>query len=185
VGRVRDGAWYQHEFLGWNYRMTEWQGAILLAQLERLPEHIRLRADNAAYLSSRLGQVAGLTPARVDGRVTQHAWHLYIATYDARAFGGKPCGEFLAMMRAEGIPCAPGYVPLNRTPAILRSLAEQEGKARPWKNGDVELPVLPTCPVAEDLCQRTVWFGQNLFLGDREDMDDIVAAVCKIQDAVA
>ena len=43
VGRIRTGAWYQHEFLGWNYRMTEWQGAILLAQFERLPEHMERR----------------------------------------------------------------------------------------------------------------------------------------------
>jgi dTDP-4-amino-4,6-dideoxygalactose transaminase len=184
VGRIRDGAWYQHEFLGWNYRMTEWQGAILLAQLERLPGHIKLRADNAAYLSVRLGQIDGLTPARVDERVTQHAWHLFMATYDPQAFGGRPCSEFIAMMRAEGIPCAPGYVPLNRTPAILRSLAEQEGKIRPWESRDVELPVLPACPVAEDLCQRTVWFGQNLLLGDHEDMDDSVASVFKIQQEV-
>src|SRR6478735_8757971 len=36
VGRVRGGEWYQHEILGWNFRMTEWQGAVLLAQLDRL-----------------------------------------------------------------------------------------------------------------------------------------------------
>jgi dTDP-4-amino-4,6-dideoxygalactose transaminase len=185
VGRIRDGAWYQHEFLGWNYRMTEWQGAILLAQLERLPEHIERRADNAAYLSSRLSQVEGVTPAKVDHRVTQHAWHIYIATYDPDAFGGKSCAEFIAMMRAEGVPCAPGYVPLNRTPAILRALAEQEGKVRPWETANEDLPVLPACPVAEDLCQRTVWFYQSLFLGDHEDMEDIVAAIVKIQQAVS
>jgi dTDP-4-amino-4,6-dideoxygalactose transaminase len=108
VGRVRDGAWYQHEFLGWNYRATEWQGAVLLAQLERLPEHMALRAGNAAYLAARLDEVAGLTPARRDERVTQHAWHIFMATYDPEAFGGKPCAEFLAMLRAEGIPCAAG-----------------------------------------------------------------------------
>jgi dTDP-4-amino-4,6-dideoxygalactose transaminase len=184
VGRVRDGAWYQHEFLGWNYRMTEWQGAILRAQLERLPEHIERRSDNATYLTSRLSQVDGITPAKVDERVTQHAWHIYMMSYDPTGFGGEPCREFIAKMRAEGIPCAPGYVPLNRTPAILRALAEQEGQIRPWETGDVDLPVLPACPVAEDLCHRTVWLYQSLLLGDHEDMDDIVAAIAKIQQAV-
>ena len=184
VGRIRTGAWYQHEFLGWNYRMTEWQGAILLAQFERLPEHMERRSDNATYLSARLTQAGGLIPAKVDPRVTRHAWHLYMATYDPDAFGGKPCAEFITMLRAEGIPCSPGYRPLNQMPALLRALAEQAGQIHPWDTADTNLPVLPACPVAEDLCERTVWLTQNLLLGDHEDMDDIVAAVAKIQTAV-
>lgn len=185
VGRVREGAWYQHEFLGWNYRMTEWQGAILLAQLERLPEHIERRADNAAYLAARLGEVEGITPAVVDERVTGHAWHLFIASYDPAAFGGQTCAAFLRMLAAEGIPCSAGYVPLNRTPALRRAMAEQAGEIEPWEATEADLPELPACPVAEDLCQRTVWFQQRMFLGDHEDIDDIVAAVAKIQQVVA
>jgi hypothetical protein len=88
------------------------------------------------------------------------------------------------MLNAEGIPCSSGYVPLNLTPSILRALAEQSGDLRPWAGTDQDLPVLPACPVAEDLCQRTLWLQQRLFLGDREDMDDIVAAVSKIQRAL-
>jgi dTDP-4-amino-4,6-dideoxygalactose transaminase len=184
VGRIRTGAWYQHEFLGWNYRMTEWQGAILLAQFERLSEHMARRSDNAAYLSARLREIRGLIPAKVDPRVTSHAWHLYMATYDPDAFGGKSCTEFITMLRAEGIPCSPGYRPLNKMPALLRALAEQAGQIRPWDDTtDVKLPALPACPIAEDLCERTVWFTQNLLLGDHEDMDDIVGAVLKIQTA--
>ncbi len=183
VGRVRGGAWYQHEFLGWNYRMTEWQGAVLLAQLERLPEQMARRADNAAYLTARLEEVPGITPAAVDPRVSQHAWHLYIATYDPQEFGGKSCAEFIAMLRAEGIPCAAGYVPLNKSPAIRRALAEQRGQIAPWEEGE-ELPSLPPCPVAEDLCRRTVWFSQNMLLGDHGDIDDILAAILKIWRAV-
>jgi dTDP-4-amino-4,6-dideoxygalactose transaminase len=185
VGRIRSGAWYQHEFMGWNYRMTEWQGAILLAQLERLPEHMARRTDNAAYLSAQLGRVDGITPAKVDSRVTRHAWHLYMATYEAQAFGGRTCQEFIAMLSAEGIPCSPGYVPLNRTPAVRRALAEQAGQIGAWDTTSTDLPVLATCPVAEDLCQRTIWLKQSMLLGDHEDMDDIVAAIVKIQEAVS
>jgi dTDP-4-amino-4,6-dideoxygalactose transaminase len=185
VGRIRDGAWYQHEVLGWNYRMTEWQGAILLAQLQRLPEHVARRADNARYLTSRLDEVEGIVPVQIDERVTQHAWHLYIATYDPEAFGGRPCAEFLSMLKAEGIPCSAGYVPLNLSPAILRALAEQRGEIRPWETSDIDLPALEPCPVAEDLCQRTIWLPQYVFLGDHEDIDDVVAAILKIQGAIA
>ena len=183
VGRIRDGAWYQHEFLGWNYRMTEWQGAVLLAQLERLPEHMALRAGNAAYLTDRLSTVDGLTPAQVDERVTGHAWHLYVMTYAPEAFGGLAREAFIRALNAEGIPCSAGYVPLNRAPAVRRALAEQEQQIGPWDTDEMDLPELPACPIAEYLCERTIWLGQNLFLGDHEDMDDIVAAVIKIQRA--
>src|SRR5205085_502227 len=37
VGRTRTGRWYEHPILGGNFRMTEWQAAILLAQMARLP----------------------------------------------------------------------------------------------------------------------------------------------------
>ena len=89
------------------------------------------------------------------------------------------------MLNAEGIPCSAGYVPLNRSPAIRRSLAEQAGDIGPWEMADVDLPDLPACPVAGDLCQRTIWFQQHMFLGDHEDMEDIVAAVYKVQRAVS
>ena len=75
-------------------------------------------------------------------------------------------------------------MPLNHSPAIRRSLAEQAGEIGPWETGEVDLPELPACPVAEDLCQRTIWLQQRMFLGDHEDMDDIVAAIAKIQRAV-
>jgi dTDP-4-amino-4,6-dideoxygalactose transaminase len=185
VGRIRTGAWYQHEFLGWNYRITEWQGAILLAQLSRLAEHMALREDNASYLSARLGEIHGLDPAQVDPRVTRHAWHLYMMTYDPGAFGGWPCDRFVAALSAEGIPCSPGYRPLNQMPALRRALAEQAGQIDPWDTAETDLPIFSACPITEDLCQRTVWLKQTMLLGDHEDMDDIVAAVAKIQHAAA
>jgi dTDP-4-amino-4,6-dideoxygalactose transaminase len=185
VGRVRHGEWYQHEVLGWNYRMTEWQGAILLAQLERLPEHIERRSENAAYLSARLNEIKGINPTKVDERITQHAWHLYMMTYELDTFGDTPSAECAAMLRAEGIPCSTGYVPLNHAPAIRRALAEQMGQIRPWETSTEGLPVLPACPVVEDLCQRTLWLPQTVLLGDHEDLDDIVAAIVKVQRAVA
>lgn len=175
VGRVRSGAWYQHEILGGNLRMTEWQAAILLVQLERLPEHMTNRDANARYLSEALSEVKGLTPLPADPRVTQHARHLFIVRYDPGAFGGRSLNEFIAAWKAEGIePCGAGYVPLNRTPAVQRTMAELFG-----------IDELPTCPVAERAAETTIWLFQHAFLGDRRDMDDIVAAARKIQRAWA
>ena len=37
------------------------------------------------------------------------------------------------------------------------------------------------CPVNDKLCEEAVWFSQTMLLGTRQDMDDIVAAVRKLQ----
>ena len=50
VGRTREGLWYEYAREGWNSRLTEWQGAILLAQLERADELTR-------YFEERLLQM--------------------------------------------------------------------------------------------------------------------------------
>lgn len=174
VGRVRDGAWYHHERLGGNLRMSEWAGAILLAQLERLPAATDLRDANARYLAAALAEVDGITPPATDPRVTRHAHHLFMVRYDAAAFGDRSRDEFVAALQAEGItPCGPGYLPLTRSPAIRHALAERFGPDR--------LAALPPCPATERAAAEAVWILQHALLGDRHDMDDIVAAIRKIQ----
>ena len=69
-------------------------------------------------------------------------------------------------------------------PALRRALAEQAGQIDAWDTSETDLPSFAPCPIAEDVCQHTVWLKQTQLLGDHEDMDDIVAAVSKIQRAV-
>lgn len=173
TGRLRDHPWYHHEYLGGNQRMTEWQAAVLLAQLTRLPEQMQMRAANVRYLTAALADVPGLDPLPPDPRVTQHAHHLFLIRYDPAAFGGRSRDEFLAAWQAEGItPTTGGYVSLTRTPAILRTLRER------W-----EITDLPACPHAEHAAENTLWVMQYALLGTARDMDDIVSAARKIQAA--
>jgi dTDP-4-amino-4,6-dideoxygalactose transaminase len=188
VGRVRQGAWYQHELIGGNLRMSEWQAAVLLAQLERLPEHAVRREANARYLAEALSEVTGVTPLPFDERITAHAHHLFISRYDPAAFGGHPRDEFVAALRAEGIDTASvGYtVPLNRNDAIRRSVAGlARFGGREWPCTEDGLPKLSSCPHAEWATRHTFWLAQNTLLGERADMDSIVAAARKIQRAWA
>lgn len=176
VGRVPGGAWYQHEILGWNYRLTEFQAAILLPQLERLPEHTRQRTASARFLDEHLAAIPGITPMRRDERVTQNAWHLYMLRYDPAEFNGLPRARFLEALKAEGIPASPGYrEPLSQVPAVQRAIQATLGPgAPPWTP--------PALPVAERACATEgVWLPQNVLLGDRADVATVVAAVEKVQ----
>lgn len=178
VGRVRQGAWYQHETWGSNFRMTQWQAAILLAQMTRLEAQSARREENAAYLSQELSKL-GLRPLRRDPRVTQHAWHIYILRYDPSLARGATREQFIQAMNAEGIPCASGYVPLYATNAVRTGVAD----ALRWAGRDpAEINrLLRPCPAAERACyQEAVWFSQTMLLGSRADMDSIVEAAAKV-----
>ncbi len=173
VGRVRQGQWYQHERIGWNLRMTEFQAAVLLCQLERMEELIRLREANAAALSRLLEQLPGVRPLGRDPRVKTHAWHLYLFRYDREAFAGLSKQDFVRALQAEGIPVSPGYVPLNRNRAIRQELAQRFG---------VEGDGIPPCPVAERASDEEVlWFPQRILLGSPRDLAAVAEAIDKVQ----
>ncbi len=176
VGRVRDGAWYRHEILAGNERLTEFQAALLLAQLERLPEQMARREAAATYLDRELAAIEGIRPLRRDPRVTAHAHHLYILRYDAAAFGGLKRDQLVRALKAEGIPCSTGYTPLSDSPAIRREV--EHLLALLGRRDRAPAVVIPN---AERACREAIWLPQYVLLGDEEDMADIVAAVRKIQ----
>lgn len=185
VGRIqtpdwRTRGWYEHEILGTNARMTEFQAALLLAQLTRVEEQMAHRERAARYLDQHLAEIPGIRPLQPDARVTSHAHHLYIFRYDASAFGGHPRAEFLAALYKEGIPCSSGYgAPLHHAPAVVtawRRLSTQLGRSEQLTAGAL--------PVAERAgYEEAVWLSQQLLLAPEADLAAIPEAICKIQRA--
>jgi len=175
VGRRKGGLWYEHVRTGWNYRLTEWQGAILLAQMTRLDELSQRRHKSALRLAEQLRLIPGISSLTVDPRVTRHAWHIYVMRYQPEAFGDLPRDAFVEALQAEGIPCSPGYVPLTRSPALHHGL---DG----LRVFLADVPAPRSCPVAEQMStQEAVWLPQNLLLGDEQEIADIATAISKIQ----
>jgi len=180
VGRTKSGRWYEHHVLGGNFRMTEWQAAILLAQLERLSCQTERRTTNATHLTDALSHVPGIRLLPPDPRVSRHAYHLYIFRYDSAAFGGHTRDEFIAALCAEGVPCSAGYVPLYKEIVFQRKTSNIGSWCRASRFVDYSRVV---CPVCEEVCNDAVWLVQSMLLGDPSDMDDIAEAVAKIQKA--
>jgi len=184
-GRQPDGLWYAHYVLGGNYRLSELHGAILRVQLRRYPPQLARRQANAAYLEQALSEVAGMTTLRQDERVTSNAYHILFLRYHREAFGGASRERFLAAIRAEGIDAMhAGYsLPVYRQPALR---AKNFGLATPPLFSGV-YPEMPdysqvAWPVTDRACDaEALWVRHNVLLGERQDMDDIVAAIDKIQ----
>jgi dTDP-4-amino-4,6-dideoxygalactose transaminase len=180
AGRSHGRAPQEYVMNGANLRMTDFQAAILLAQLSRLEQQSRVREGNARYLTSLLSEIPGIAPARMYEGATRNAYHLYMFRYDPAKFAGLSRDKFLNALSAEGIPCSGGYRPLNR-----ESFLQSTFQSRTWKRlySEEELRSWRErnqCPRNDQLCAEAVWLTQNMLIGPKEDMDQIAEAIRKI-----
>jgi len=177
-GRLPGEWFYDHFIYGSNYRLSEWQGAVLLAQLTRLDEQTALRHRNGRRLDRALSEIPGITPQSQDSRVTRNGHYAYIFHYDSRAFAGVETGRFVEALEAEGLPTQAPYPPINQLDVFTsgayreRLSGAQAGAAHDF--------LKESFPNSQRQARETVWITQNALLGDEQDMDEIAAAIDKI-----
>ncbi|MBY5959541.1 DegT/DnrJ/EryC1/StrS family aminotransferase [Membranicola marinus] len=168
---------------GTKLRITEYQCAIGLAQLERLEEQTEKRSDNARYLRNKISEISGIVPYELYPKVTRAAFHLFPFRYMKDDFKGLPRGKFLAALRAEGVPCSPGYTPLNKMPFLENTFNSKNFK-RFYADKDLnyaDYRERNECPLNDVLCaEEAVWIPQYVLLGSKGDMDAIHASIQKI-----
>lgn len=183
VGRVKGGAWYEHPALGCNYRMTEFQAAILLNQMKKLDAETKRRNENGKYLADRLGKIDGIRPQKRDERVTTHPYHLFITRYLGEEKTGVPRAKFMEALNAEGVPVFTGYVPLYRSGMF--EMAQDGcplGCGFYGKKVDYANLRLPNC---EKLCDsEAMWTSQSIMLGTKQDMDQIADGFEKVMENI-
>jgi perosamine synthetase len=111
----------RYAFVAPCYRMTELQGAVLLAQLPRLPEIVQQRQALGEQLRQRLLGLAGITPpGRVDG--AEHSYWSFPILVDEAVLGVGP-DAFAEAVRAEGVPMGGNWI--GKPLYLFESLAEQ------------------------------------------------------------
>jgi perosamine synthetase len=167
---------------GTKLRITEYQAAIGLAQLKRLEEQTTKRNENAAYLRSQIKRTPGILPYKFNEKVTRAAFHLFPFRYKKEEFKGLPRSEFLKALSAEGIPCSSGYTPLNKM-AYLENVLKTKNYKLMYPSEMLDYNKFMErnqCPANDQLCEEAVWFGQNMLLAERSDMDDIATAIERI-----
>lgn len=168
---------------GANFRMTEFQGSILLTQLARFEAQAKVRDENAKYLSKLLSEIPGIQPAKLYDGCDRSGWHLYMFHYDSQAFGDRPRESFLAQLRQAGVHASGGYGTLNNSKHVL-ALADNPHYQKIYGSDFMtNWAERNACPVNDQLCQRAVWFGQTVLLGTRADMERIAAAIDQVRRA--
>src|SRR5690554_4221293 len=170
--------------IGTKLRLTEYQAAIGLAQLERLEEQTELRNKNAQYLTSLIKDIEGITIHRLYDNVTRAAYHLYPFLYNKESFNGLPRGKFLEALRAEGVPCSSGYTELNKMPYLKNTFNSRFYK-KFYSKDRLDYDVYAeanNCPVNQRVCnEQAVWIPQNVLLGTETDMKNIASAIEKVK----
>ncbi|MDD4490726.1 MAG: DegT/DnrJ/EryC1/StrS family aminotransferase [Paludibacter sp.] len=171
--------------IGTKLRITEYQAAIGLAQMERLKGQTELRNENAAYLKSRIQNIEGIVPYKLTPNVTKAAFHLFPFLYKTDDFKGLSREKFLKALNAEGVPCSGGYTELNKMPFLKNAFNSKfYQKFYPKERLDYDKYAEENkCPMNEKLCNElAVWIPQNILLGSKSDMDYIANAIGKIRD---
>jgi len=167
-----------------NYRMTELQGAVGLAQLEKLDYICNSTTALGAQLSKQLSGIRGLMPPKVMDHNICSYW-LYILYLDLDEF---PCDvhRFAEALNAEGIEASAGYIgrPIYEYDLFTKNNF-YPGKSCP--HGCLNYPPQVKyerglCPVAEKSLEHIIMLKMNYGYG-MEDILDIAAAVKKVCDS--
>jgi 3-amino-5-hydroxybenzoate synthase len=174
------GEWfYSHFIYGSNYRLSEWQGAILNVQLSRLDEQTKRRHQNSRLLDRLLREIPGITPQKLDERCTRNGQYAYIFHVNKKHFAGASTERFTEAMNAEGIPNQASYPPLHTLHMFRNGKYRNRLSGRQAKEKHKFLK--SKFPVTHKAAWETVWIPQPALLGDEEDMHEIAAGLAKIQ----
>jgi len=91
-------------FLAPNYRMTELQAAVGLAQADKVKDVVKRRNELGTLLSDAISDIDGIRPAPVTEGGLHSYWTYPLGT------GGWAAAEFGPALAAEGVPCIAGYI---------------------------------------------------------------------------
>jgi perosamine synthetase len=164
-----------------NYRLTEFQAALLLAQYSRFNAQQDYRNANAEHLSDMLRKIPGIAPAKLASGNNRSAWHLYMFRYDAAKFSGLPRARFLQELVKAGVGASSGYASLN-TSAHVKALAANPHYQRIYgKDTMAKWVERNSCPVNDRVIEEAVWLGQTKLLDSRSAMEQIAETIAGIQ----
>jgi len=166
-----------------NYRITEFQAAILVEGIKRLPEQNQIRDNNGIYLNSLLADIPGVMPMKRDKRETKEAYYNFSFRYIKNDFKELPVNKFRSALSSEiGIEVAPSYTPLNKCSLYSPHTKPSRHKLNNeyWAGIDpsrFDLPVSERIHLEESIC-----IHHKILMGTKYDMDLVAEAVKKVYD---
>jgi perosamine synthetase len=152
------GGWFDHVRLGFNYRWTDLQAAVGIAQLEKLDRLLELRSAAAERYAELLGDVDGVETLAADDADHKRSWFVYVVALAPEL----DRDAIMAALRREGVATAE-YIPcIHLQPYMRRDYGFAEGQF----------------PVAEAVSRRTLAlpFFPQIEPADQERVVEVLAA---------
>jgi dTDP-4-amino-4,6-dideoxygalactose transaminase len=163
-GRDTMDAWLRHDRLGYNYRMSELNAAVGVAQLSRFDELLNARDHVARCYSERLSQVPWLRVPTVVPTTTRMSWFTYVV----RLAPEVDRDQVMRQLEQRGIPSRPYFSPIH----LQRFYMERFG----YRHGDF--------PITESLgatCLALPFSGRL----SEEQIDRVCSALSTLQPVTA
>ena len=156
-GRNENGKWLNHVRLGYNYRLSDINCALGIAQLERINEILQKRTEVAGMYNERLKDIKGINIPFISPKVKM-SWFVYVVQLDEN-FNKEDRDQILNNLTENGIGCNNYFPPIHLQPLYVKMFGYQKG----------------TLPITESVSERTIAlpFYNNL---TENEIDE----VCKI-----
>ena len=168
-----------------NYRLTEWQAALLLGGLKRLAAQVKQRDTNAIYLNSLLEEIPGIQPMRRRKEVTQQSYFNFAFRLDTEDLkvNNKQFSVALNAELAMQDAFEPPYEPLNNC-GLFRPQTKERHRlnAAYWKALDMSRYKVPVATDAHENSGVTI--HHQLLMNSRSDMEMVASAIKKIVDNI-
>jgi perosamine synthetase len=135
-GRYDSEDWLQHAEVGFNYRLSEINSALGIAQLTRIEEILRLREQLALLYQKHLSDVDGLILPTLKTPLGRISWFVYVVRLDA-TFADHARDNIVTTLTDAGIGCGRYFAPIHQQPCYTE-----------WRNAHL--------PITETQASRTI-----------------------------
>ena len=167
-----------YAFLALNYRMTELQGAVGLAQVKKVRAVVEKRMELGNHLTALIGGIEGVTPPPITAG-SEHGYWLYPLRID-----GWSVASFAETLTEEGIAAGAAYIgePIFLCMEALAAKKTFGDSTHPFDgcHGGREIEYTRgMCPRAEDALQHMVTIGLNCNYTVK-DIEDVAGAIRKV-----
>jgi perosamine synthetase len=163
-GRAQSADWFEHQELGFNYRLPEASCALGLSQLERVESILERRKAVARAYHLRLGGEPDLILPEVEIPEGRVSWFVYVVRLSDR-FGREDRDWVASEMQARGLGCARYFAPIHLQPFYREAFGHRAG----------------SFPVTEQVAERTLALPFYNRMTD-EEIDEVSRTLLELID---
>jgi perosamine synthetase len=170
-----------------NYRITNMQAAVGIQQVKRAWDMIHKRTENAEYLKKLLADVPGIVLPSDQSSYGERVYFYFLIRLLPEILGTDML-NFAIALAAEGtytlnyLSTTRWMIPQHLEPLFVDKIGYGGTKCPfecPWYEGEVSY-YKGLCPVAEKACDEVFWLASVHPLLEKQDLDEIAAAVRKV-----